>query len=69
MYISDVAERFSDTSAMGYESMYVYTVNGHDGIMLQHPDEDRIGKSVENAAVKHVLELIEKGEQVDSACV
>ncbi len=69
MYISDVVERFSDTSAMGYESMYVYTANGHDGVIIQHPNEDKIGESVENAAVKQVLELIEKGEQVDSACV
>ena len=52
LYISDVAEMFSDTSAMHYESMYVYTVNGHDGMMIQHPNEEKIGQPVENAAVK-----------------
>ncbi|MBQ1392118.1 MAG: cache domain-containing protein, partial [Lachnospiraceae bacterium] len=32
VYVNDMAEMFSDTSSMGYDSMYFYTVNGHDGI-------------------------------------
>lgn len=69
LYISDVAEMFSDTSAMQYESMYVYTVNGHDGMMIQHPNEEKIGQPVENAAVKQVLARIEKGEEVESGII
>lgn len=69
LYISDVAEMFSDTSAMQYESMYVYTVNGHDGMMIQHPNEEKIGQPVENAAVKQILARIEKGEEVESGII
>ena len=64
LYLSDVAERFSDTSAMGYNSMYVYTVNGHDGTMIQHPNEEKVGQPVENEAVKQVLARISNNEEV-----
>ena len=64
LYVNEVAEMFSDTSSMGYDSMYVYTVNGHDGIMIQHPNEEKIGKTVENEAVKKVLARIKNNEDV-----
>lgn len=65
VYLNDVAEMFSDTSSMGYDSMYVYTVNGHDGIMIQHPNEEKVGQPAENKAVKQVLERISKNEEVE----
>lgn len=65
LYLNNVAEMFSDTSSMGFDSMYVYTVNGHDGIMIQHPDEERIGQPVENEAVKQILARISNNEKVE----
>ena len=64
VYLNDVAEMFSDTSSMGFDSMYVYTVNGHDGIMIQHPNEEKVGQPVENEAVKQVLARISNNEEV-----
>ena len=64
VYLNDVAEMFSDTSSMGFDSMYVYTVNGHDGTMIQHPNEEKVGQPVENEAVKQVLARISNNEEV-----
>ena len=69
LYISDVAEMFSDTSSMGFDSMYVYTVNGHDGTMIQHPDEEKIGQPVENEAVKQILVRISNNEKVEPGII
>lgn len=69
LYINDVAEMFSDTSSMGYDSMYVYTVNGHDGIMIQHPNEEKIGQPVENEAVKQILARISNNEKVEPGII
>ena len=65
VYLNDVAEMFSDTSSMGYDSMYIYTVNGHDGIMIQHPNEEKVGQPVENEAAKQVLARISNNEEVE----
>ena len=69
LYLKDVAEMFSDTSSMGFDSMYVYTVNGHDGIMIQHPNEEKIGQPVENEAVKQILARINNNETVEPGCI
>lgn len=69
LYLNDVAEMFSDTSSMGYDSMYVYTVNGHDGIMIQHPNEEKVGQPVENEAVKQVLARISNNEEVEPGLI
>lgn len=69
LYLNDVAEMFSDTSNMGYDSMYVYTVNGHDGIMIQHPSKEKVGQPVENEAVKQVLERISNNEEVEPGLI
>ena len=69
LYLSDVAEMFSDTSSMGFDSMYVYTVNGHDGTMIQHPDEEKIGQPVENEAVKQILVRISNNEKVEPGII
>ncbi|MDD6658230.1 MAG: methyl-accepting chemotaxis protein [Lachnospiraceae bacterium] len=41
-------------------SSYTYVVSG-EGIMLYHPTADKIGKPVENDAVKHLVSEIESG--------
>lgn len=69
LYLSDVAEMFSDTSSMGFDSMYIYTVNGHDGTMIQHPDKEKIGQPVENEAVKQILVRISNGEKVEPGII
>ena len=69
LYLKDVAETFSDTSAMDFDSMYVYTVNGHDGIMIQHPVEEKIGQPVENEAVKQVLTRISNNEEIEPGLI
>ena len=45
----------------GIDSSYGYIVSD-DGTMLYHPTEDKIGKPVENAAVKKVVAEVEKGK-------
>ena len=69
LYLSDVAEMFSDTSSMGFDSMYIYTVNGHDGTMIQHPDKEKIGQPVENEAVKQILVRISNNEKVEPGII
>lgn len=67
-FINEVAADFQDVSALGLTSAYVYMVD-NEGIMLFHPDESKIGNSVENEAVKGVIARIEKGETVKPECV
>lgn len=43
------------------ESSYAYLVSS-DGTMLYHPTKEKIGSSVENAAVKQLLEGMDKGD-------
>lgn len=43
------------------DSSYAYAVSG-DGTMLYHPSEEKIGQPVENAAVKGVVDRLNKGE-------
>ena len=52
----------------GVESSYIYVV-GADGTMLYHPTADKIGKPVENAAVKQTVAKIEKGETVKNEVI
>ena len=52
----------------GVESSYIYVV-GADGTMLYHPTADKIGKPVENAAVKQTVSKIEKGEKVENEVI
>jgi len=67
-FVNNVATKFSDVSALGLDSAYIYYVS-NDGTMLSHPDESKIGNPVENAAVKSVLSRLEAGEQLSPECV
>lgn len=62
--VDKVANMFSDTTSFEYDSLYIYTVNGHDGNMIQHPDEAKVGNPVENEAVKKILAEIDAGKEV-----
>ncbi|MBQ0028289.1 MAG: hypothetical protein KBS96_06775 [Lachnospiraceae bacterium] len=67
-FVNDVASHFSDVSALGYKSAYIYFVDSV-GTMLYHPDESKIGNPVENAAVKGVVAKLEAGETPAPECV
>lgn len=67
-YVNEVADRLSDVSKLGLESGYVYFVDNM-GNMLSHPNKEKIGKPVENDAIKGVLSRIEKGEHPEADCV
>ena len=59
---------FSDVSVKGVEGSYCYVTDGN-GIMLYHPDESKIGQSVENVVVKGLVEKIQSGETPEPAVV
>lgn len=52
----------------GVESSYIYVVSA-DGTMLYHPTKEKIGKPVENAAVKQTVAKIEKNEKVENEVI
>lgn len=57
-------KELSDVNVNGMESSYAYLVSS-EGTMLYHPTKEKIGISVENAAVKQLLAGMEKGEYPD----
>ncbi len=60
-YVSTVAADISDVSGLNLSSAYVYFVD-NTGTMLHHPDPEKIGNPVENAAVKGLVAKLEAGE-------
>ena len=57
-------ENIADLKIEGDESSYAYLVN-QEGIMLYHPTADKIGKPVENDAVKKLLEEMNAGGKME----
>ncbi len=57
-YLGDVLEGVELT---GVKGSYAYMVSA-DGLMIYHPTEDKIGGSVENAAVKGLVSRLQAGE-------
>lgn len=55
-----LAECLSDVKLSGVASSYMYLV-GRDSTMLYHPTAEKIGKPVENAAVKQILADLDRG--------
>ncbi|MCR5546937.1 MAG: methyl-accepting chemotaxis protein [Lachnospiraceae bacterium] len=64
-----VAETFgtalADVELEGIESSYTYMVSA-TGVMLYHPDAEKVGGNVENAAVKGLVERLANGETAES---
>lgn len=54
----------ADTKILDTKSSYAYLVD-EKGNMLYHPQKDKIGKPVENAQIKAVVERVKKGDKVD----
>ncbi len=67
-FVNELATHFSDVSEMHLDSSYIYFVDSK-GIMLYHPDPEKIGNPVENAAVKGVVAEIEAGNHPPVECV
>lgn len=59
--LSDMTDVLENAKIEGMESAYVYIVNG-SGTMLYHPNPEKIGLPVENAAVTGLVERLKKGE-------
>ncbi len=59
------SKTLGDVNISGVEGSYAYYVD-HDGIMIYHPNKDKIGESVENDAVKGIVERLKKGETPQS---
>ncbi|MCR5267433.1 MAG: hypothetical protein K6E16_02830, partial [Lachnospiraceae bacterium] len=59
-YVQDIAAKISDVSALNLSSAYVYFVDAV-GTMLYHPDPEKVGNPVENAAVKSLVAGLEQG--------
>ncbi len=54
-------EDFGEVNINGLSTSYAYVVNG-SGVMMFHPNEEKVGNPVENAAVKGLVAKLEAGE-------
>ena len=61
-YVSNIAEKISDVSDLNLSSAYVYFVDA-EGTMLHHPDPEKVGNPVENAAVKGLVAELAAGNK------
>ncbi len=71
--LSNVSEEiltstFGSLKVRGIGSAYMYVVD-NEGTMLYHPTADKIGKPVENDAVKHLVEKLGKGESPEPSVI
>jgi len=67
-FVNDVAASISDVSSLGLSTAYIYFVD-KVGTMLYHPNPEKIGNPVENAAVKGLVARIENGEHPEPGCI
>ena len=58
---SHFVDALGNVTLDGVDGSYAYLVSS-DGLMVFHPTEEKIGASVENAAVKGLVERLSKGE-------
>ena len=54
---------FGNVALQGVDSSYAYIVSGSDGMMLCHPEGEKVGQPVENAVIKKVVEDIQMGSR------
>lgn len=57
-----------DLTIRNVEGSYAYLVSP-TGTMLWHPNPDKIGQPVENAAVKEIVSRLQAGEQVENGSI
>ena len=63
-----IIKYLADAKVANAESSYAYLVD-EKGVMLFHPDKDKIGKPVENEQIKGVVARIQSGEKPEDALV
>lgn len=66
--INNLKKSLEGVGVKGISSSYIYIVSS-DGTMLYHPSDEKIGKPVENTAVKQTVEKISKGERIDNEVI
>ncbi len=64
----NLSEAVGGVKVNGLKSSYIYVVSAN-GTMLYHPTADKIGKSVENAAVLATVDKISKGQKVENEVI
>lgn len=67
-YVNAIIERFNKVQDLKLDSAYTY-LTGPDGTMFYHKDPEKIGKPVENAAVKSIVADIEAGKAEKSGLI
>lgn len=67
-FVSSLASKFSDVSALGLSTAYTYVVSP-DGTMLSHPNPEKIGQPVENEAVKKIVSDLANGIHPETTCI
>lgn len=65
---STIGNEIENADIEGIESSYMYVVD-NTGTMLWHPTADKIGKAVENAAVKQLVADLSAGKKLESGFV
>ena len=63
-----LTEELKGVGMEGMDSSYVYVVSP-DGTMLYHPNADKIGQKVENAAVSSIIEKIKNGKTIKNEVI
>lgn len=63
-----IIKYLADAKVANADSSYAYLVD-ETGVMLFHPDKEKIGKPVENEQIKGVVEKIKSGEKPEDALV
>ena len=64
----DYEALLGDLEISGVEGSYAYMVSS-DGTMLWHPQADKIGSPVENAAVKEIVGRLSAGQKVEPGAI
>lgn len=66
--VDSVIKYLADTRILGTKSSYAYIVD-EKGMVLYHPQAEKIGKPVENEQIKQVVARLQNGEKVEAAIV
>lgn len=67
-YVKNIAEMYTDTSSLQLDTAYSYFVD-KDGIIIYHPNEEKIGTPVENEVVSSLVRQMQNGIHPDAKCV
>lgn len=67
-YVKNIAELYTDTSSLNLDTAYTYFVD-KDGIMIYHPNAEKIGSPVENEVVSGLIQKMQAGQHPSPECV